>query len=350
MMMKANKESILLAQRIHTFLSDYVPSQKSQSEHTLKSYEYAISLYIGFLETEKGIRPEKLCGDNFNQYMIEEWLKWLVDKRGCSPGTCNNRLSSLRGFLKYLGERDISMLYLYEAATTIQRRKEPYRKIQGMSKRAVQALMAVPDVSTTAGQRDLTLIVTMYNTAARLDEILSMKVGQLHLDARKPYVTVIGKGDKIRTLYLLPKAVAHIRKYLREQHGTAPDENAYVFYSRNTGSHGKLSQTAVNKRLKLHAIEAHKLCAEIPETLHAHQLRHAKASHWLEDGMNIVQISFLLGHEQVETTMVYLDVTTGQERRALATLEDENDRNVSKKWKTGKGSLASFCGIRGIAQ
>ena len=82
--------------------------------------------------------------------------------------------------------------------------------------------------------------------------------------------------------------------------------------------------------------------------LHAHQLRHAKASHWLEDGMNIVQISFLLGHEQLETTMVYMDITTDHERAALATLEDENDKNAVKKWKSDNGSLANFCGTRVI--
>jgi site-specific recombinase XerD len=347
-MMKASKESISIARHIHTFLSEYVPFQKSQSEHTLKSYEYAISLYLSFLEFEKKISPEKLCGGNFDRVTVEEWIRWLAENRGCSAGTCNNRLASLRVFLKYLGERDISMLYLYESASVIQRRKEPYRKVRGMSKKAVQELMAAPDTSTAAGRRDLALIVTIYSTAARIDEALSMKVGQLHLEDKKPYVTVIGKGGKIRTLYLLPKAVAHIKKYVRECHGETPEANAYVFYSRNTGPYGKLSQTAVSKRLKQHAATAHKLCAEVPKDIHAHQLRHAKASHWLEDGMNIVQISFLLGHEQLETTMVYLDITTEQKMSALATLEEENDRNIPKKWKSSKGSLADFCGIRGI--
>jgi site-specific recombinase XerD len=346
--MKANKESILIAKYINTFLSEYVPSQKSHSEHTLKSYDYAISLFINFLEVEKKINPEKLCCDNFDRDTIEDWLRWLSENRKCSPETCNNRLASLRTFLKYLGEKDISMLYLYQVASCIKRRKGMRRKIKGMSKEAVQALMAVPDISTTAGRRDIALIVTLYGTAARIDEILSMKIGQLHLEAKKPNVSVIGKGNKIRTLYLPPKAVAHIKRYIKEHHGETPDTNAYVFYSRNTGMYGKFSQAAVSKRLKIHAAKAHQICDEVPQGLHAHQLRHAKASHWLEDGMNIVQISFLLGHEQLETTMVYLDITTDQEMRALATLEDENDKNIPKKWKTGKDSLASFCGTRKI--
>jgi site-specific recombinase XerD len=137
-----------------------------------------------------------------------------------------------------------------------------------------------------------------------------------------------------------------MKRYIQEYHGAAPDSEAYVFYSRNTGSHGKMSQTAISKMLKKHALKAHEMCPDVPLDLHAHQFRHAKASHWLEDGMNIVQISFLLGHEQVQTTMVYLDITTEQEAQALATLEDEADKNVPAKWK-GKGdTLAGFCGVK----
>ncbi|KPA15649.1 tyrosine recombinase XerC, partial [Candidatus Magnetomorum sp. HK-1] len=175
---------------------------------------------------------------------------------------------------------------------------------------------------------------------------LSLRTEQLHLDAEKPNVTVIGKGNKIRTLYLLPKAVAHLKKYLKEFHGDTPNPEAHVFYSRNTGPHGKMSQSAVSKQLKKHARAAHGMCDEVPLNLHAHQLRHAKASHWLEDGMNIVQISFLLGHEQLQTTMVYIDITLEQELKALATLEDEKDKKVSKKWKNPKGGLAELCGVK----
>ncbi len=347
-MKKATNESVMIARHINTFLSEYVPSQKSRSSHTLKSYRYALALYIGFLKTEKKVSTESLCGRCFDRVVIEEWLKWLIDLRGCSPETCNNRLASLRAFLKYLGSREISLLYLYEDATRIPRKKQFRRKVKGMSKKAVQVLLYVPDLSTKAGRRDLTLMITIYSTAARIDEILSLKIEQLHLNAEKPSVTIIGKGSKIRTMYLLPRAVSHLKKYLKEFHGDAPDPKAYVFYSRNTGSHGKMSQTAVNKQLKKHAQAARKMCDEVPLGIHAHQLRHARASHWLEDGMNIVQISFLLGHEQLQTTMVYIDITLEQELKALQTLENENDKKVSKKWKSLKGGLAEFCGVRSI--
>lgn len=347
-MKKATNESVMIASHINAFLNEYVPSQKGRSSHTLKSYRYALALYVGFLETEKKIGAESLRGGCFGRTIIEEWLQWLIKKRGCSPETCNNRLASLRAFLKYLGSREILLLYLCQDATRIPRKKQVRKKVKGMSKKAVQVLLSVPDLSTKAGRRDLMLMIIIYSTAARMDEILSLKTEQLHLNAEKPNVTIIGKGRKIRTLYLLPKAVSHLKKYLKESHGDTPDPKAYVFYSRNTGSHGKMSQTAVNKQLKKHAKAAYEICDEVPRDLHAHQLRHARASHWLEDGMNIVQISFLLGHEQLQTTMVYIDITLEQELKAFQTLEDEKDKKVSKKWKNVKGGLAGFCGVRSV--
>jgi site-specific recombinase XerD len=348
--MKSTNESVAIAKHISTFLHEYVPSQKTKSEHTLKSYDDALSLYIGFLETDKGIRSGNLCGNSFCATYIEDWLVWLMEKRSCSPATCNNRLASLRAFLKYLGKREVVYIHLSVEASQIARRKACASKVIGMTKQAVTTLLETPNPRTKAGRRDIALMVVMYSTAARIDEILSMKIGQLHLETHKPYITVIGKRDKIRTLYLLPKATAHLKAYIKDAHGDSPALDSYVFYSRNIGPAGKMSQAAVNKQLRKHAATARLVCDEVPADLHAHQLRHAKASHWLEDGMNIVQISFLLGHAHLETTMVYLDVTTEQEANALATLEDDNDKSAPKKWRQPDGSLSSFCGVRAMSR
>jgi len=346
--MRATNESVVIARHINAFLNEYVPSQKTRSAHTLKAYSDALSLYVGFLETEKGINSSTLNSTCFCAANIEDWLVWLMESRSCSPETCNNRLASLRAFLKYLGSRDILYLHLSQAASQIERRKVYTKKVTGMSKKAVSALLEAPDSSTKAGRRDIALMVVMYSTAARIDEILSMRIEQLHLDTDKPNITVIGKRGKIRTLYLLPKATAHLRAYIKDSHGATPNPSSFVFYSRNTGLAGKMSQKAVNKQLRKHAQSARSVCGEVPSEIHAHQLRHAKASHWLEDGMNIVQISFLLGHAQLQTTMVYLDITTEQEAKALATLVDENDKSLTKKWRNANGSLSMLCGVRAM--
>lgn len=137
----------------------------------------------------------------------------MKEVRECSPDTCNNRLASIRTFLKYLGSRDASYLYLYQEASEIPRRKCIKKKVKGMSRLAVKSLLEAPNPSEKTGRRDLAFIILLYSTAARLDEILSLENEQLHLACEKPYATIIGKGNKIRTLYLLPKAVAHLKRY-----------------------------------------------------------------------------------------------------------------------------------------
>lgn len=347
-MKKASKDAYELAKHIYNWLHVHTSSIQSNSPHTIKTYSITLSLFVGFLEGKKKIDLSSLNVGCFSRNYIEEWILWLKEERGCSPQTCNIRLTALRTFLKYLADRDLSCLALYQCTTLIPRQKVEKKKVIGMSKEAIKILLSVPDVSTKTGRRDLVLLIILYCTAARIDEILSMRISQLHLETDKPYITVIGKGRKIRTLYILPKGVSHLKKYMEEFHLANPNPDAFVFYSRNKGIFGKMTPESVNKQLKKYATLAHGICKEVPLGLHAHQIRHTKASHWLEDGMNIVQISFLLGHVSLHTTMIYLDITTEQELKALATLEDENQKNTPKKWKSESDSLAAFLGIKEI--
>lgn len=246
----------------------------------------------------------------------------------------------------YLASRAPQYLYLLDEAARVPLRKKKKKKVTGLSREAVKVLLSEPDTTHKTGIWDMALMVVLYATAARIDEILPVRIKDMHLDVKRPYVVIIGKGDKMRTLYLLPKAVAHIRLYMKVFHGASLSPEDYLFYSRNKGTQGKLSQSAIRKMMKKYAEQCHAKCKDVSLDLHAHQFRHAKASHWLEDGMNIAQISFLLGHSQLETTMIYLDITVEQEAAALATLEDESDRNAVPKWNPDTDSLASLCGLR----
>lgn len=180
-----------------------------------------------------------------------------------------------------------------------------------------------------------------------LINIIKLNCTQVYfnLDCSKPFVYLHGKGGKRRTAYLLPRAVTNIKGFIRETHGEPPNPDDYLFYSRVGGNKGTLTEPAIDKRIKKYAVAAHEKCSEVPVDTHAHQFRHAKASHWLEDGINVVQISFLLGHENLNTTMKYLDITTEEKVKALATLETEEEHNTPKKWRNNESSLTSFLGF-----
>lgn len=144
----------------------------------------------------------------------------------------------------------------------------------------------------------------------------------------------------------MAKPVQYIKQYLAKYHPNPNNPDALLFYSKSRGIYVPMSAENVNKLLKRYAAIAKKTCKEVPLNLHAHQFRHAKASHWLENGMNIAQISYLLGHECIQTTMAYLDITTEQESKALETLENENQKKLQKKWKIADTrELEEFLGL-----
>lgn len=338
-MNKKRNESKEIIKYISEFLNRYIYTQ-TESEHTLKSYKITIKLYLKFLE-EKGITIQNICYNCFNNETIEEWLEWLRNDRNSKPQSINNRLAAIRVFLKYLGKKDISLLHIYTESCEIARKKAPKIKVKGMSKKAIKSLFSSISQTTSSGIRDITMFVLMYNTATRINEILSLKLKDIHLEVEKPYIVIVGKGNKLRSLYLLPKTVQYLKKYILEMHTENYNKEDYLFYSKIKGKQEKLTQPAVEKQLKKWARIANQKCKEVPENLHPHQLRHAAASHWLEDGMNIVQISYLLGHEQLETTMIYLEITTAQKAEALSKLDDSN--NVPKKWKKDIKKLTDLC-------
>ena len=344
--MKKNDEAVELAGRINKFLTDYVPKHLSSSKNTLKNYNLALGLYLDFLEDELGIDERSFKIDHFDVEIINKWLEWLQEKRNCTGQTCNVRLGSLRSFLKYLYISDKKYMYIYTRSKLAERKATAQIPVTGLTRDSIKALFGTQNLSSKIGRRNFLFMIMMYGTAARLDELLSLKLENLHLDISSPYVTYTGKGDRIRSLFLLPEIVVHLKKYIREEFGENPDQNSYLFHSRSKGYHHKMSEQAIEKMMRQASIKARIIDPSIPENFHPHQLRHSKATHWIEDGMNIMQVSALLGHAQLETTMVYINESDIAKKEALQTLEDELDQNVKPLWKNSDGSLRSLCKLR----
>ena len=341
------KKTAGLCEELRKRLEHYVPSIKACSPHTKRNYKISVKLYVEFLRVIKGTTPETLSAECFCMEYIMEWIIWLKENRGCSPATCNVRLSALRVFLKYLSFRDISYMSVFLQAENVPNEKNSKRKVIGLSKQAVDVLLSMPNQGSTIGFRDYTLMLLLYSTAVRINELLTLKISNIVIDCVKPHIIVIGKGRKKRPIPLLAKPAQCLKRYLIKYHPKQNDANALLFCSKSKGIYVPMSAENVNKMLKKYATMAHERCQDVPMDLHAHQFRHAKASHWLENGMNIAQISYLLGHESIQTTMVYLDITTKQEEKALETLEGENQKKMRKKWKTeeGKANLEILLGL-----
>ena len=336
-MTKINNKALEIIEYINKYLNEYLKNVKTTSKNTLKGYKDSLKIYLEYLELN-GITTMKLNYDCFSIERIENWLVYLKEIRKNSNQTINLRLIGLKVFLEFLGKKDISLLYIYSSASTIEKRKAIKPKVKSVSKVGIQCFFDIINQKSKTGRRDLTMYVLMYNTAARLDEILSLRLCDLQLDVVNPYVTIIGKGNKMRTLYLLPKTVEYLKNYIQENHLNS-NKNDFLFFSKIKGKQFKLTEQAIEKQVKKWAEIANAISSEVPINLHPHQFRHSAATHWLDDGMNIVQISYLLGHESLETTMIYLEITTAQKAKALETLPD---LTTEKVWKTDFDKLTTL--------
>lgn len=229
---KINQQAIQIAGYLHEWLEYYVPSIKACSPHTKRNYKTSMTLYVEFFRKMKGILPKALNVECFRREYIMEWIIWMKSNRDCAPATCNVRLSALRAFLRYVADRDMTYMAVFLQAENIPNEKTPKRKVIGLSKKAVKALLSVPNQRTVTGFRDFTLMLLLYSTAVRINELLTLKICNIVIDCTKPHLIVIGKGRKKRPLPLLSKPVQCLKKYFKKYHPKHNDMDALIFYSK----------------------------------------------------------------------------------------------------------------------
>ena len=337
-MKKSKISAIEIAQLYNRWIEE---SRLVRSSHTVDSYEITVNQFIHYVETECKMNMKSFDAMKcYSKSMIEDWLRWLQEKGYCTPQSCNVRLSNLRSFLKYLSSEDYKYAELYLSSMAVERRNAENTKIYGVSKRGIEALLDSIDTSTDIGIRDYVLWELVYKTAMRIGEALSIRLKHLNLYAEKPFVTVVGKRSKVRTAYLQPKLAENLRNYVIHIFGKNNDGESFLFFSRVNGKDQPMTTKGAELRLKKYAKIANEVCKDVPIDLHPHQLRHARATHLLEK-LNIIQLSKFLGHEDVSTTMRYLDLTEEQTALAMISLENEKEKSVKKKWP-GKDSLSAL--------
>lgn len=343
-MMKIKKETRSLINHINNWLKVYLPQTRGYSSKTIESYETGLSLFIDFLELEKHIRINEFNETCFKRDVIEDWLTWLSSKRNNGKRTRDHRLAIIKSLLKYLKSKNRNLVGNYLDACEIRNISHGRgKKVEGLGKKAMKAFFAAIDCTTRTGKRDYAMFTFMYDTGCRVGEELNIKIKDLYLNVERPYVIVSGKGDKKRPLILSEKTVEIIRLYIKMFFSNDPNPEGYLFYSSHGGIFRQMSEDAINDRLYIISEKANKKCSEVPLHMHCHQIRHTAASHWLQDDINIAQISRYLGHESLETTRIYLGISREELEEALAKRENLIDEH-KKKYKNITGGLKSLIG------
>ena len=345
-MKTSSNEGKVILKYINSFLNEYAPAIRNCSDHTLRNYSTALDQYLEWLEDNQEIGINTLASKHFSSDYVELWTAWLVNDKGQAKTTANVRLSSLKSFIHYLSRQDPKYRYLTLDIKEARPLRTPKKKIHGVSRKAIKALLSVIPTSTKTGKRYLVLFSLLYVSGARIDEILSLRLRDIHLECDHPYILVLGKNTKYRSIPLVGNIIKLLSHYIQYFHSADQCKDVFLFYTNHKGKQHKMSQTAVRNQLIKYSLEANKICPECPPHLHPHQLRHAKATHLLDDGMSDVQVAEFLGHSGLHTIQDYVDVNLEQKRKALETLTSNDDRSTDKVWKDGKHSMRIIAGTK----
>lgn len=259
---------------IRNYLTVYLSKIRCLSPRTIESYGQSISLYCTFLKDQYNLDFSQIAFEHITRNSVMEFIQWLRG-RDCGISTCNLRLSALKSTFKYCADEDIALYFIYQEIKKIPRMKERKMPVKYMSETALKSLLDQPDIRTMKGLRNRMIMILLYDTGARIQELVEIKVRDLHLKAGNPFIIVTGKGNKTRSVPLMDKTVAHLKNYIQRFHTQSTKEtDRPFFYSIREGKPYKLSTDAIAVMMKNYGEIARRVCPEVPERVHPHLFRH----------------------------------------------------------------------------
>lgn len=297
------------------YLGTYLPGQSGCSINTVRSYRDTFALFLRFCQEQKGFPPQKLTLDIIDQHLVEEFLQWIEAVRGCSAGTRNNRLAAIHAFYRYLQFETPHLLSRCQEILSIPTKKTAKKVMSYLTLDEIQALLTQPNAKTVSGRRDLTLLALMYDTGARVQEMADLIRDDVRLSS-PVVIRLTGKGSKSRLVPIMTPTEKLLRSYLKEQEQRFRMLGSSPLFQNRDGT--KLTRAGIAYVLGKYAKEAQQ-SGLIPQQINVspHVLRHSKAMHLLQSGVNLVYIRDLLGHADVSTTEIYARADEHFKRQAL---------------------------------
>ena len=187
-------------------------------------------------------------------------------------------------------------------------------------------------------------------TPARIQELLDLKLKDIHLNDQTPCIYLTGKGNKTRAVPLMDKTIAHLQQYLKTFHPEGDHNNdQYLFYTRIKGLQGRMSADNVSCLLKHYAQSAHEQCSEVPLRMHVHLFRHTRAMHLYQAGIPLSYIKDFLGHVSVNTTDIYASTDTSMMKAALEKIDSGQGQQTSRAvpiWQNNEEMILKLCGLK----
>jgi site-specific recombinase XerD len=302
------------AANISRYLGIYLPGQSGASINTVRSYRDTFSLFLRYCD-EQGLPPQKLTLERITRQLIENFLFWLENGRDCSAATRNNRLAAIHAFYRYLQIEQPQMLNRCQEILAVPYKKTQKKVMSYLTLDGIKAILNQPDTSTLTGRRDLAMLSLLYDTGARVQELVDLRIEDVRLSS-PTVIKLTGKGNKTRLVPIMVPTEKLLRQYLTEHDKDYAAHGGYPLFCNRAGQ--KLTRAGVTYILGKYLSQAKSIGVDgLPGSLSPHALRHSKAMHLLQSGVNLVYIRDLLGHADVSTTEVYARADEHFKRKAL---------------------------------
>jgi integrase/recombinase XerD len=306
--------SPLVGPLLQTFFIEHLLTHKRASPQTIASYRDTFRLLLQFVLVRRSIAPATSRVNDLDVTTILAFLDSLEQERHNCVRSRNARLAAIRSFYRWVALKEPACVGLATQILAIPAKRADRRLVSALSRPEVEALLDTPDLATWQGRRDHALLLTLYNSGARVSEITTLQCHQVHFGTTS-FLNLTGKGRKERNVPLWAKTARVLKTWFHEL-AAAPTNTAFP------SARGRpLSRNGVDYILKQAIIRAAINCPSLRDKrITPHTWRHTTATHLLQSGVDISVIALWLGHESTETTHIYIEADLATKERALEKL------------------------------
>lgn len=298
------------------YTRDFFDSLRAElhSERTVETYCQSLNAFRVYLYENYSKTVDQITTDFVTEEVIREFLSNVAVSN--SVGTRNVRLSGIKAYLKYASARDIEFSTLQIHVSSMKHKKTYPKRHNWLNKEEIELLLAQPP-QTKTGIRDRFIILFLFSTGARLAEMRSVRLKDVIVNEKYPYIRIIGKGNKPR-IVPIPE-VSFLDNYKYYCHLYHPDGNpeSYLFYPTAKGCDEMMSEDNVQRILKKYGDTARRSNPNLP-SIHPHLLRHSYGAQLYRLGVSLPEIAKLLGHEDISTTEIYSETDPEMAAEAIS--------------------------------
>jgi site-specific recombinase XerD len=326
-----------LARLLQAFFCQHLMQQRHASSRTVSSYRDTFRLLLRFAEAHAGTPVSRLSLSDLKASLILAFLDNLETQRHNTVRSRNARLAAIRAFLHYAAVEEPTALPVIQQVLAIPMKRFDRPLVGFLSRVEMEAILQAPDSQTWSGQRDRILLTTLYNTGARVSEIIAVRRMDLEREHGRA-LHLHGKGRKERVVPLWKRTSRLLRDWLPR---IGPEPQQPLFPNRY---HQPMTRSGVASRLREATHAAAESCHSLNDKcVSPHMVRHTTAMHLLQAGVDITVIALWLGHESVVTTHQYLEADLKMKEHALAALQPPTV--ATARFKPSKGLLAFLDGL-----